>query len=140
MGKKILIGLVVMNTAWTIVSIARYIASIYYIRKREKQLNHKDRPKPNLTETAYFPDPIIYDTKGDAETVLHELKNRLEAYPYVTVYDVYKLSGIKTSNWTMHNCVYCWDSLDGATVKRSSDGKYYIDLPGAKPITYEYNN
>lgn len=124
MGKKILVGLVAMNTAWTIVSVARYIASIYYIRKRENQL------KPNLTETAYFPDQIIYyNTRGDAETVLHELKSRLEDYPYVTVYDVYKLSDIETLNWTLHN--YGWKNLDGASVKRSSDNKYYIDLPRA---------
>lgn len=132
MGKKILVGLVAMNTTWAIISIARYIASIYYIRKREKQLNHKDIPKPNSTENAYFLDQIIYDTRSDAEMVLDELKNRLEDYPYVTVYDLYELSGIESLNWTL--TAYGWTDLDEVTVKRSPDNKYYIDLPRATVI------
>lgn len=73
---------------------------------------------------------IEFATRGDAETVLDELRNVLRRYPVVTVADMYDLAGL-TEPYTSNK--FGWTNLNDAGVVRRN-GAYYLDLPKALPL------
>lgn len=76
-------------------------------------------------------DDIIFETRGDAEAVLEEMRNIIVKYDgFVTVADMYDLVDISqpyTSN------KYGWTSLRSAEVVRTRDG-YILKLPKVMAI------
>lgn len=93
-------------------------------------------PKPNLTPTMTSEvnyDEFTYATKGEADVVLAELKNILQRSKSATVLDLYALSGVGTSNYTLQN--WGWTDLNFAEVKQTFDEDhrivYMISLPKA---------
>lgn len=76
-------------------------------------------------------DEIVLDTRDDAEAVLMQMDELIDAYGVVTVADYYDLVGV-TGNYTDNN--YGWDNLSVAAPMRLRGGGYTIKLPKAKPI------
>lgn len=93
-------------------------------------------PRQNLTPTMTNEinyDDFTYATKGEADVVLAELKNILQRSNAATVLDLYGLSGVGTSNYTLQN--WGWKDLNFAEVKQTFDEDhrivYMISLPKA---------
>ena len=86
------------------------------------------RPAPTMTSEVNY-DEFIYSTRGEAEAVLQELKNQIARCRCATVLDLYNVSNVSTSNYTLQD--WGWTSLDFAEVRQSSEG-YLIALPKAK--------
>lgn len=82
-------------------------------------------------------EPVIFDTKQEAEEVLEGMKNILETYGYVTVADYFELAGIPV-NYKFH--LYGWTDLDDARLFTSIShaiGAYSIVLPAHKRLENE---
>lgn len=76
-------------------------------------------------------DDIEFDNKSEAEDVLHDMVDYLETYGLVSVAVFYQLAGVSPAvqdhNWG-------WKSLKNATVTRTRDRTYVIELPKPDPI------
>ena len=117
----------------------RYSYSAYY-----SQPVGTATPRPTMsTEINY--DEFVYPDFGEADAVLTEMKNLIAGqYRCATVLDLYSLSRVSTSNYTLQN--YGWTNLDFAEVRQSPDlvpdpkdptkmvRGYIIALPKAKPL------
>ena len=79
------------------------------------------------TDISY--DEFTYPTYGEAEAVLTELRNQIARCRVATVLDMYNLSKVATSNYTLQD--WGWQNLDFAEV-RQGEGGYIITLPKAK--------
>lgn len=98
----------------------RYSYSNYY--------SNQAAPKPTMaTDISY--DEFTYPTYGEAEAVLTELRNQIARCRVATVLDMYNLSKVATSNYTLQD--WGWQNLDFAEV-RQGEGGYIITLPKAK--------
>lgn len=77
---------------------------------------------------------IVFDTRGDAEMVLEQLRNYIVEYRVARVSDLYDFVEISSDNYT--NCDYGWTDLSPskAYVYRSRDGGYMLQLPRALPV------
>lgn len=75
-------------------------------------------------------DDIVYETRGEAENVRRQMFDVIDRYGYVTVADMYDLSGI-TPPYTSNN--YGWVSIRNAEAVRVRDG-YVLRLPKASAI------
>ena len=89
------------------------------------------RRDSNRTLSGYWYDDIILENRGEAEAVLEQMDELIDAYGIVTVADLYDLIGI-TGNYTDNK--YGWTSLARAKTVRTRDGRYTLDLPKAYPI------
>ena len=76
-------------------------------------------------------DDVIFETRGDALTVLDAMQDIIDQYQFVSVSDLYELSEITTDNYMVNN--YGWKDISSADVVRVRDG-YMIKLPRAVPI------
>ena len=74
---------------------------------------------------------IIFDTRGDAESVLDSMNDVIDQYGVVSVGDLYDLSDVSIDNYMANK--YGWTDLTRAEVVRVRDG-YIIKLPRALPI------
>lgn len=70
---------------------------------------------------------IIFDSKEDAEDVISNLVDLIDAYGQATVADLYDLAGL-TPEYTCGN--YGWRNLGSARSRHIRDG-YVLDLPRA---------
>ena len=100
----------------------RYSYSNYYPQQ--------NRPVPTMTSEVNY-DEFIYKTFGEADAVLTELKNLISRSRCATVLDLYNLSKVATSNYTLQD--WGWTDLSFAEVKQSQDG-YIIALPKARSL------
>ena len=75
-------------------------------------------------------DDIIYETRGEAEKVRNQMLDVIDRYGFVTVGDMYDLSGL-TPPYTANS--YGWTSIRTAEPVRVRDG-YVLKLPKASPI------
>lgn len=76
-------------------------------------------------------DDILFDTRGDAETVLDVMQDIIGQYGTVSVADLYDLARVPNDNFTMNR--YGWTHLNGAQPVRVRDG-YILKLPRAVPL------
>lgn len=76
-------------------------------------------------------DDILFDTRGDAESVLDAMNDIIGQYGTVSVSDFYDLARVPNDNFTMNR--YGWTNIGGATVVRIRDG-YILKLPRAIPL------
>lgn len=72
---------------------------------------------------------ILFEERADAVVVLDELNESIEKYGYVSCYDLYDAAGL-SCDYTLKN--WGWYDLGSATVIRTRDGDYVINLP--KPL------
>lgn len=96
----------------------------YYEDRRD---DRRDRVE---TRSRFNYDDIVFETRGDAESVLEDMHDTVKRYGMVTVADMYDMADL-TAPHTSSN--YGWSSVRSAEVKRVRDG-YVIDLPKAMPI------
>lgn len=82
------------------------------------------------TRNRFDYDELVYETRGEAETVLDKMQETLDRYQLVSVGDMYDFSGV-SAPFTSHD--YGWTSLRSAGVRRVRDG-YVLDLPKFMPI------
>ena len=76
-------------------------------------------------------DDIVFDTRGDAESVLDAMHDIIAQYGTVSVADLYDLARVPNDNFTMNR--YGWTTLNGAQSVRVRDG-YILKLPRVVPL------
>lgn len=76
-------------------------------------------------------DDIVFDTRGDAESVLDAMRDIIAQYGTVSVADLYDLARVPNDNFTMNR--YGWTTLNGAQPVRVRDG-YILKLPRVVPL------
>ena len=76
-------------------------------------------------------DDILFDNRGDAESVLDAMNDIISQYGTVSVSDLYDLARVPNDNYTMNR--YGWTNIGGATAVRVRDG-YILKLPRAIPL------
>lgn len=76
-------------------------------------------------------DNIIFETRGDAESVLDTMNEIISKYGLISILDLYDLADISTSNYMLDK--YGWTDISGATPVRVRDG-YVLKLPKAVPL------
>ena len=76
-------------------------------------------------------DDIVFDTRGDAESVLDAMHDIIAQYGTVSVADLYDLARVPNDNFTMNR--YGWTSINGAQAVRVRDG-YILKLPRVVPL------
>lgn len=75
-------------------------------------------------------DDIVYETRGEAEKVRLQMMDVIDRYGFVTVGDMYDLSGL-TPPYTANS--YGWTSIRNSEPVHVRDG-YVLRLPKASPI------
>ena len=76
-------------------------------------------------------DDILFDNRGDAESVLDAMNDIISQYGTVSVSDLYDLARVPNDNYTMNR--YGWTNIGGATAVRVRDG-YILKLPRVVPL------
>lgn len=76
-------------------------------------------------------DDIVFDTRGDAESVLDAMHDIIAQYGTVSVADLYDLARVPNDNFTMNR--YGWTNLNGAQPVSVRDG-YILKLPRVMPL------
>lgn len=88
-------------------------------------------PRPNTESVSY--DEFEYPTEKEAADVLNGLRDLIARCKAASVLDLYGLSHISTSNYTLQN--WGWTNLDFVEIRTttSDDGRivYYLTLPKA---------
>ena len=100
--------------------------------KKHRNLYKYDDSKPVTIdcEKSYINDrkyELIYETRADAEKVLSGMTEIIDRYGFVTVTDLYDISGLPGAYYT--DSIIGWKgSIKESTIKKVRDG-YVIDLP-----------
>ena len=85
--------------------------------------------KVSPSSSAYY---ITYDDRSEAEDVLSKMRDVVDTREFVTIMDMFSVAGKQTNNYTYNS--WGWSDLRTAYVRRTTDGRYYIDLPKPVPI------
>ena len=83
----------------------------------------KERPRFDM-------DDIIFETRADAEAVIDQIIDIIDAYGKATVADLYDAADL-TQPYTSNK--YGWTNFSSAEVVRNGDG-YVIKLPKIRPL------
>lgn len=96
--------------------------SIYYNNQRQQ-------PQQMSPQSGNVYNDILFDDSGDAQAVLNEMQQRVEAYGNVSVADMYSMAGmdIPQGNWILDR--WRWTSLLGSSVVPVPSGGYILNLP-----------
>lgn len=105
---------------------ARVSYGSYYNDNRSR-----DRERVSSRRNDFDYENIVFDRRGDAETVLTALEDIIDQYSYARVADLYELAGVTTDNYMVNR--YGWADLHNAVVTSGRDG-YYIRFPKALPL------
>lgn len=81
--------------------------------------------------TGFDYDDIIFETRGDAESVLDAMNEIISQYGVVSVGDLYDLAAVSTDNFAVNK--YGWTDIAGCKAVRVRDG-YILKLPKAYPL------
>ena len=100
--------------------------------KKHRNLYKYDDSKPVTIdcEKSYINDrkyELVYETRADAEKVLNGMSEIINEYGFVTVADLYDISGLPGAYYT-DSSIGWKGSIEEPTIKRVRDG-YVIDLP-----------
>jgi hypothetical protein len=85
-----------------------------------------DAPKTQRSSNAY--ENLVFENRGDAESVIDALAAAIDQYNVVTLSDLYEVIG-HTGKYTDEK--YGWDTMVGAHVARVRDG-FLLELPRPK--------
>ena len=100
--------------------------------KKHRNLYKYDDSKPVTIdcEKSYINDrkyELVYETRADAEDVLNGMSEIIDNYGFVTVADLYDISGLPGAYYT--DSIIGWKgSIKESTIKKVRDG-YIINLP-----------
>lgn len=97
-----------------------------YYNQNQPQNNGNARQR---TEARYSYNDLVFDTRGDAEVVLANMRGLLMDYRAVSIADMFDLAEMTSPNGYTDN-KYGWTDLSSARVIRVNGG-YMIDLPRA---------
>lgn len=97
--------------------------------KKSSQKQRSVRRTPPSSASYYF----TYDERAQADKDLDMMRDVVEQREFVTVMDMFTIAKRPTSNYTYND--WGWYDLRSAMVRRTSDGRFYIDLP--KPVAIE---
>ena len=92
-----------------------------------------DRRRERLASSrgGYDYDDIVFETRGDAESVLDAMNDIISQYGVVGVGVLYDLADVSTDNYAVNK--YGWTDISGCKPVRVRDG-YILKLPKALPI------
>lgn len=96
-----------------------------------KYYNGDREPRRTQPRTGFDYDDIIFENRGDAESVLDAMNEIISQYGVVSVGDLYDLADISTDNFTVNK--YGWTDISGCKAVRVREG-YVLRLPKATPI------
>lgn len=99
----------------------------YYDRKN--RIASSDRGRATSTILDY--EDIVFESRGEAESVLSRMQEVISVYGTVSVSDLYELADISTDNYQLNK--FGWSNLRNAEVVRIRDG-YVIKLPKPFPL------
>lgn len=95
------------------------------------EAERKREYRPSGSRSGYDYDDIIFETRGDAESVLDAMNEIISQYGVVSVGDLYDLADVSTDNYATNK--YGWTDISGCKPVRVRDG-YILKLPRAMPI------
>lgn len=106
-------------------------SSVSYAKFYEKDRDRDRRPSESLhAKTRFNYDNIVFESRGEAASVLDEMNNVIDTYKFVSVADLFEMAGLDqpyTSN------KFGWSNISNADIVRVSDG-YILKLPKAMPL------
>ncbi len=127
LGKKATAALAALDMAEDVIANAKEQEEKKH-RNLYKYDDHKPAPidfeKSNKTDRKY---ELIYGTRADAENVLSGMTEIIDRYGFVTVADLYDISGLPGAYYT-DSSIGWKGSIKEPIIKRVRDG-YVIDLP-----------
>lgn len=98
-----------------------------YSKKSQQRGASTRRTAPSAT-SYYF----TYDDRTQADKDLEKMRDVVDQRDFVTILDMFSIAKRQTSNYTYSD--WGWYDLRSAMVRRTTDGRYYIDLPKPVPI------
>ena len=101
----------------------------YYGSSREQEQRSNSYRQSGRSGFDY--DEIIFETRGDAESVLDAMNEIISQYGVVSVGDLYDLAAVSTDNFAVNK--YGWTDIAGCKAVRVRDG-YIRKLPKAYPL------
>lgn len=87
-------------------------------------------PAPTVSNKCDY-DEIAFQTRGDAEGVLTQMCDLIDAYGTCSLADMYEAAGM-SCDYTYNN--YGWTNLASASTRRTRHGDYVLDLPKPRPL------
>ncbi len=99
----------------------------FYDRESDRRRDYRS----SGTRSGYDYDDIIFETRGDAESVLDAMNDIISQYGVVSVGDLYDLADVSTNNYAVNK--YGWTDISGCKPVRVRDG-YILKLPKALPL------
>ena len=90
----------------------------------------KDYAAPK-SRTSYEYDELLFETRGDAESVLDAMNEIIAQYEVVSVADLYDLANVSNDNYAANK--YGWTDIAGCRADRVRDG-YILKLPKPTPL------
>lgn len=100
-------------------------------RSYDKDYERKRNYSSSQSRSGFDYDDIIFETRGDAESVLDAMNDIISQYGVVSVGDLYDLANISTDNYACNK--YGWTDIRGCKSIRVRDG-YVLKLPKALPL------
>lgn len=105
--------------------------SVSYAKFYEKDRDRDRRSGESLhAKTRFNYDNIIFESRGEALSVLDEMNNVIDTYKFVSVADLFEMAGLDQP-YTSHK--FGWSNISTAEVVRVSEG-FVIKLPKALPL------
>lgn len=99
----------------------------YYEKPNERRSTYNS----SASRGGFDYEDIIFNTRGDAETVLDAMNEVISRYGVISVADLYDLSDVSMDNYTANK--YGWTDISGCKTVRVRDG-YILKLPRALPL------
>ncbi len=96
---------------------------------KKSQQRSVGRGKTSPSASAYY---FTFDVRSDAEKVLEQMRDVCDQRDFVTIMDMFAIARRQTSNYTYND--WGWYDLRSALVRRTNDGRFYLDLPKPVPI------
>lgn len=96
-----------------------------YSKKSQQKSTRRSAP----SSTSYY---FTYDERAAADKDLEKMRDVVDQRDFVTIMDMFSIAKRPTSNYTYND--WGWYDLRTAMVRRTSDGRFYIDLPKPVPI------
>lgn len=110
-----------------------YSSQYSYRRDRDRDDRRRDRDRDDRrsSHNAYDFELIECETKSEALDILDQMDNILREYESVSIADMYDLAGVSRNP---EDCNYGWTNLDHATIEKTRDNFYIIQMPRAKSL------
>lgn len=107
------------------------VSNVSYNRCFDKPNERRSTYNSSSSRGGFDYEDIIFNTRGDAETVLDAMNEVISRYGVISVADLYDLSDVSMDNYTANK--YGWTDISGCKAVRIKDG-YVLKLPRALPL------